>query len=85
MLRDKRFGLVIGLIIFAASIVLAIVIHPAVNYCSYTGSVLPRGCPKSGSLSAPRLRIGIAIAGLMVGALIVIVTGAWRGHHAQKP
>ena len=67
----RRIDVMVGLVVVAASIVTAIVIHRPVIHCSYVGSVPPPGCITSDYSMA--LRDGIVIAGFIVGGLIIAI------------
>jgi hypothetical protein len=67
----RRADVMVGLAVIAASIVVAIVIHRPVVYCSYIGPVPPRGCITTDYPMT--LRLGIVAAGLSIAGLIIAI------------
>jgi Domain of unknown function (DUF1707) len=68
----RRIDVLVGLAMAAASIVLALVIHRPVTYCSYPGP----GAPPPGCITSDysvTLRIGIVVAGLIAAGLIIAI------------
>jgi hypothetical protein len=69
-----------GLPVVAASIVLAIVIHRPLLYCSSPGGPPP---PYSHPVDYPRaLRLGIVAAGFILGGLIIAI-GRYAHRHRR--
>jgi hypothetical protein len=73
-MRD-RVTIAVGSLIVVGSIVLAIVIHRRVVYCSFIGTVPPPGCVTSDY--SMTLRIGIVIAGFIVALLVLVGGRVW--------
>ena len=71
----NRITIVAGSIIVGGSIVLAIVIHRPVVYCSYLRGAPPPGCITSDYSMAARA--GIVIAGLILALLIMMGDRLW--------
>jgi hypothetical protein len=74
----RRIDVLVGLAVTAASIVMAIVIHRPVTYCSYPGP----GAPPPGCITSDypmTLRAGIVVAGFIV-ALLIIAVGRYAHH-----
>ncbi len=74
----RRIDIMGGLPVVAASIVLAIVIHRPLLYCSYPGGPPP---PCSHPVDYPMaLRLGIVAAGFILGGLIIAI-GRYAHRH----
>jgi hypothetical protein len=74
----RRIDIMGGLPVVAASIVLAIVIHRPLLYCSYLGGPPP---PCSHPVDYPMaLRLGIVAAGFILGGLIIAI-GRYAHRH----
>lgn len=71
----NRLAVVAGSIILAGSILLAILIHRPVIYCSYLGGPPPRGCITRDYATATRVEI--VIGGLILAALITTGGFVW--------
>ncbi len=74
----KRVDVMVALAVIAASIVVAIVIHRRVVYCSYIGPVPPRGCITTDYPMT--LRLGIVAGGLVVAGLITAIRRCQHRH-----
>jgi hypothetical protein len=69
----RRINIMVGLPVVAASILLAIVIHRPLSYCSYPGE-LGAPPPCSRPVDYPMaLRLGIVAAGFIVAGLIIAI------------
>lgn len=75
MLKGVIPSLVVGAMILAGSIVIAVVIHPARVRCSYVGGFPPPPCPQPGTPLV--VRIGVVGAGLVVAVLVFVVGRLW--------
>jgi hypothetical protein len=73
----KRIDIMGGLPVVAASIVLALVIHRSLLYCSYPGGPPPCSHPVDYPMA---LRLGIVAAGFILGGLIIAI-GRYAHRH----
>jgi hypothetical protein len=68
-----RTAAVVAVLMVAASITVAVVIHRQVNLCSYLGGQPPPPCSRPTDYPLD-LRLGIMAGGLVVAALIMAVS-----------
>ena len=75
----RRFDVLVALAVVVASIMLAILIHRRVVYCSYIAGPPPPGCITTDYPMT--LRLGIVAAGLIVAGLIIAIRRYQHRHH----
>lgn len=68
----RRVEVLVSLAVVAASVVLAVVLHRTLVYCSYLGGQPPPPCSHPTDYPMA-LRLGIVAAGLIIGGLIVAI------------